>query len=171
LRLPVNRVQLHIPEGTLTYKLPRTIRNQRTEPPLLAKMMKDNPAWSVDTVRTIDLQVHGRAVNRHEPRMNTVVKYLHDLLSVGENVNRYDAKYTHQCVSCQQDNETMKHLLMCPAQSRKEWRCPFMTHIRKHLAATETNLELMTIALDGIQTVLNPTWTTTGTPPPATDNF
>jgi hypothetical protein len=31
---------------------------------------------------------------------------------------------------------------------------PFMTHIRKHLAATETNLEIMTIALDGIQSVL-----------------
>jgi hypothetical protein len=79
------------------------------------------------------------------------------LLSIGENVSRYDAKYTHQCESCQQDNETMKHLLMCPAQSRKEWRCLFMTHIRKHLAATETNLELMTIALDGIQTALNDT--------------
>jgi hypothetical protein len=89
--------------------------------------------------------------------MNTLVKYLHDLLSVGENVNRYDAKYTHQCASCQQDNETMKHLLMCPAQSRKAWRCLFLTHIRKHLAATETNLELMTIAIDGLHAVLNDT--------------
>jgi hypothetical protein len=63
LRMPVNRAQLHIPEGTLTYKLPQTIRNRRTEPPLLAKMMRDNHAWSADTVGTIDLQVHGRAVN------------------------------------------------------------------------------------------------------------
>jgi hypothetical protein len=29
-----------------------------------------------------------------------------------------------------------------------------MTHIRKHLVATETNLEFMTIALYGIQSVL-----------------
>jgi hypothetical protein len=48
----------------------------------------------------------------------------------------------------------LKHLLMCPAQTRKEWRCLFMTHIRKHLAATETNLELMTITVHGIQSVL-----------------
>jgi hypothetical protein len=51
----------------------------------------------------------------------------------------------------------MKHLLMCPAQSRKEWRCLFLTHIRKHLAATKTNLELMTITLDGLEAVLTNT--------------
>jgi hypothetical protein len=51
----------------------------------------------------------------------------------------------------------MKHLLMCPAQSRKKRACVFMNHIRKHLAATETNLELMTIALNGLQTVLTDT--------------
>jgi hypothetical protein len=82
---------------------------------------------------------------------------MYNLLSVWENVNRYGAKYNHQCASCQLDNKTMKHLLMCPAQSRKEWRCLFLTRIRKHLAATKTNLELMTIALDGLQAVLTDT--------------
>jgi hypothetical protein len=66
-------------------------------------------------------------------------------------------KYPHQCPSCHQDNETQPHLLLCPAASRQEARCLMMTQIRKHLDAAETNLELMTIALDGIQSVFTST--------------
>jgi hypothetical protein len=122
LRLPVNLAQLSIPEGTLTYKLARTIRNRRTEPQLLARMMGDNFTWSVATIHTIDWPVQGRAVNCHEPRKNTLVKYPPNILPEGEQVCKYDTKYSHQCISCQQDNERLKHLLVCPAQSRKEWR-------------------------------------------------
>ena len=105
-------------------------------------------------IDTIDWTVHGRAINRHAPRKNTLVKYLHNILPVGEVVHRYNPKYPRNCPSCNQDHENQKHLLVCQAASRKEWRCLTVTKIRRQLDAAETNLELMTIALDGIQSVL-----------------
>jgi hypothetical protein len=118
-------------------------------------MIKDNPTWSVDTIDTIDWTIHGRAVNRHGPHKNTLVKYLHNILPVGELVHRYNPQIPpRNCPSCNQDHENQLHLLVCPAESRKEWRCFMITKLRKHLDAVDTNLELMIIALDGIQSVL-----------------
>ena len=44
---PGNLAQLHMAAGTVTNKIARTIRNMRTEAPLLAKMLRNNPTWSV----------------------------------------------------------------------------------------------------------------------------
>lgn len=151
-RLPVNLSQLHIAAGTVTYKTVWTLRNLRTEPPTIAKMMWDNPTWSKETIDTA-WTAHGRAINRHEQGKNTLVKYLHNILPVGVQVHKYGHKYTNQCPSCQQDNETQQHLLLCQAASRQAWRCLFMSIIRNHMDKAETNLELMTIALDGIRSV------------------
>jgi hypothetical protein len=160
-RFPGNLAQLHMAASTVTNKIACTIHNIRTEAPLLAKMIKDNPTWSVDTIDTIDWTVHGRAVNCHGPRKSTRVTQEHSGQipaqhppSGGASSQRYNPKYPRNCPSCNQDHENQHHLLVCPAESRKEWRCLMITKLRKHLDAVDTNLELMTIALDGIQSVL-----------------
>lgn len=149
-RFPVNKAQVHMPDGTCTYKLPRTIRNARTEPPLIAKMLKDNPAWDHNTLNQIDWTAHGRANSRHEARKVTLTKYLHNILAVGSHVHRYDIKHDHCCPTCSQPQEDQHHLYTCPDPTRGLWRATMRKAIRLKLDKMTTHETIKHIILDGI---------------------
>ena len=149
-RFPVNKAQFHMPQGTCTYKLARVIRNARTTPPLLEKMLRDNPTWDEDTHELINWKAHSRALNRHEAKKVTIIKYLHNILPVGSLVHRYDPKYKDECPTCGAPDEDQLHLTRCPDPTRQVWRATTLCATRKKLEKLGTDPVIIDIVLDGI---------------------
>ena len=150
-RFPVNLAQLHLPDGTCTYKLPRTLRDLRNDPAVLEYLIQHNSQWDDITPTLVDWTVHGRAVNRHEARKTTLVKLLYDMLPVGERVHTYDKKYDHRCPHCSEAQESAEHLYRCTHEDPTLWRTTMQQAVSKKLRNNDTDPILLDIALKGLE--------------------
>ena len=150
LRFPVNLAQLHLPKGTCTYKLPRTLRHLRNEPAVYDYLIERNSLWDEDTPDLVDWVSHGRAVNRMESHKPTIVKLLFELLPVGTRVHRDNPKYDHHCPRCGADHETATHVYRCPHDDVALWRATMQKAISQRLRKDDSDPYLLEIALDGL---------------------
>ena len=60
-----------------------------------------------ETESFVDWEVTGKAVS-HTPHFTTMLKFVFDLLPVGNRVHKYDPKYSPQCPSCDEPKQTQK---------------------------------------------------------------
>jgi hypothetical protein len=119
--MPTSGCQLHLPQGTITHDIKRELKFARLVPPLKEKL-KLKYCWSNEEIDDIDWAAQGRALQRHDKRRETMVKYLNDILPLGKRVHMYDPKYPPTCPSCPAPIEDRDHFWNCPATSRNEWR-------------------------------------------------
>ena len=148
--LPTAKLQLNLPAGTVTYNMKRTIRLARTEPPLAAKLKKDND-WSDRAFDDINWEASRRALRRLRKAKPQLVKYLNNVIPVGKLVSAYDPKYPASCPSCAEPIETRDHVWQCPAQSRVNWRASFLRNLRQKLEQLNTRIDLQELLLEGIK--------------------
>ncbi len=152
--LPTSGAQIHLPSGTVTYHLKRTLTHARTVQPLQAKLCKRND-WTADTFKLIDWEAHRRGLNRHDKHRTTLIKYLHGILPVGKLVHRYDKKYPEECPSCNAPVETQDHLFHCMAQPRRDWKAKFIRALRDRMEDMDTDLGTMDLLLDAVYAVIH----------------
>jgi hypothetical protein len=69
--------------------------------------------------KTQDIIIYIRSLSSHH---STLVKHLHKIAPTGEIAHRNNHHYSSKCPSCDCENETNDHVLLCPAASRKQWR-------------------------------------------------
>jgi hypothetical protein len=154
--LPSAKAQLHLPKGTITYKLKRELRLARTTEPLIKHMCKKND-WTREVYNTIDIKAHGQGLERQRSHESTYVKYCHNVVPVGRHVHRINPKYPHNCPSCNQEGEeTIDHLLHCQAPTREQWRKDTLTEVRHKMDSLNTPLPIMELFMSGLYSVLYP---------------
>ena len=113
---------LHLRKGTITRDIKHECAEARTLPPLQSKIIKDSDWWNPSVFNEVDWASHRRALKRLHHHRTTLVKYVHDLLPLGEQVNKYDTKYPPKCPSCKAPKENAIHFWRCPTATRITWR-------------------------------------------------
>ncbi len=151
---PTSGCQIDLPHGTTTYKLKRELRWARTEPLYRAYLCKKYK-WNDTTFSDVDWECLRRALNRKRNDRTLLTKYLNDITPVGHMVHRYDPKYSPQCPSCSQPDETQEHLVHCPAAPRKQWRATFLDTLRKTLTTLDTPDDMMELLLGILKCYIN----------------
>jgi hypothetical protein len=98
---------------------------------------------------------HGRGLARNNKHRVTLVKYLHDVLPIGEQVHRYHPRYSDKCPSCDtQATEDRDHFWHCPAQSRLKWKQKCIRTMRDRLTELKTAPPLQELFLDQLRCIL-----------------
>lgn len=153
--MPTSGAQLNLPQGTVTYNLRLELQHARTVPPLKEKLMH-RCFWIEEDYNDVNWTAHSQALKRHHQHRVTMVKYLNDVLPIGELVHKYNVKYSDKCPSCQNPPvETRHHFLHCPAPARVAWRQQFMSALRAHLESLHTADPLQTLMLEGMKCVFD----------------
>ena len=148
--MPVTRVQLHLPDGTITRKVKTVLRVARHGPPLEKKLMKDK-GWTQETLDDVNWDASRIAMNRLRKHRTTLIKYVNGILPVGSMVTRYDIKYSPACPSCPEQLETTQHMIRCPGPTRQQWRQQFIHKLRMKLEKLGTALDLQELLLEGVK--------------------
>jgi len=149
--LPTSGVQLNLPVGTVTHKLKREIRLARTEPSL-RKHLINKFGWTEEAFEDIDWESFRRAMKNLDKHRTTLTKHVNNITPVGRRVNRYDPKYSANCSSCGEADESPEHLMLCP--NRDQWRKDCMKALRDFFKDWDTPLDAQELLLEGIKSVL-----------------
>ena len=144
---------LHTARGTLTYKMKRALRMERTAPPLLAKLCK-RYGWSQETARDINWEASRLALGRLRQHRVTLIKHLNNVAPLGWLVHLYDPKHPSSCPGCDHPEETREHLYQCDGPRRLEWREQFRSDLGEAMDKQTTAADLKVLMLEGIQSVL-----------------
>ena len=152
-RMPHTHVLLHVARGTLTHKLKRVLRMERTAPPLLAKLQKKF-GWSNETRDDVNWEACRLALNRLRRHKVTLIKHLNHVAPLGWLVNKYDNKYPKSCPSCNHEEETREHLYHCSGPRRMEWRESFYANLGEALDKQNSAADLKSLLIEGIKSVI-----------------
>jgi hypothetical protein len=98
--------------------------------------------WDSTDFVSIDWVAHGRALPRHDKHRVSTVKYVHNVLPLGNIVHHNNSKYLESCPSCQASVEDREHFGACSAPSRIQWREEFLEALAEKLDAIRTNPHL-----------------------------
>jgi len=149
-RLQHNRAQLHIGGRTINGKYHREIRLAKSEGPLRAYIMRKY-SWTVAQMELIDWQALTQALNRKQDKEVALVKLLAELTPTAKITKRYGRSNSSQCPRCQTDEETIDHVIRCPAVACQQWRSALLTHLRLICTtALHSRLALVDVLLDGL---------------------
>ena len=162
--LPSHGAQLHLPEGTITNKLKRELVKAKRGP-ILRKHIREKTGWTEETESFVDWEITGKVMS-HTPHFTTMLKFVFDLLPVGNRVHKYNPKYSPKCPSCDEPNETQHHFHHCPSHSRAKWRRIFPQQFRIKAQAKRTDPVILDILLDGLNSFFVP-----AADPPKPDNY
>jgi hypothetical protein len=146
---PHNRAQLHLPEGTSTYRNKSQIRYAASAPELKAYYIQQINDWSDSTMSHINWTAHGRAINHRIIPRSHCCKLIHDILSTNSIVSQYDDHRTAYCPQCQSIDEDWDHILRCPHSDRMKWRTSFLINLRKRCETLKTRPYLQDILISG----------------------
>jgi hypothetical protein len=94
--LPTSGCQLHLAQGTTTRDIKSELKLARAVPLMREKLCKDN-SWEEEHYDSIDWDSHGRALKQLHNHKSTLVKYLNNILPVGQKVHKYNPKYPENC--------------------------------------------------------------------------
>jgi hypothetical protein len=111
--------------------------------------------WDDETFDDIDWTSHGRGLRRHDKHKVTMVKYLNDILPLGKQVHRYNAKYPESCTSCPAPIEDREHFWRCPARSIQKWKAQCYKTIFTTLQDLDTAPPLQTLFLEALKAELD----------------
>jgi hypothetical protein len=147
--LPSSGVNLNMETGTITHDMKRAVKEARILEKQSMYLCKKNN-WDSETFETIAWEPHRRAINRHNKKKVTMVKYLNGIIPVGKRVSRYDKKYSAQCPSCEELMETQEHLHKCLNPTREQWRNTFKETIKKVMQKYNSPYPMVQLWLAGI---------------------
>ena len=153
IMMPHTEVLLHLTRGTLTYKLKRALRMERTGPPLLKKL-QEKYKWSDATAQDINWEAARLAMNRLRRHKLVLTKHINNVAPLGWLVHIYDKKYPPNCPSCDAPEETRVHLYQCSGPRRMEWRTSFRNQLVETLTKQDTAIDLQNLLLEGIFSVI-----------------
>ena len=153
LLMPHTGVLLHMKRGTLTHKLKRALRMERTAPPLLAKLRKQF-GWSEATAQDVNWEACRLALGRLCPHKVTLIKHLNHIAPLGWLVHIYDPKYPKSCPCCNHHTETREHLHQCSGPSRPAWREQFINDLVQALEKQNSAADLKQLLVEGLRSVL-----------------
>lgn len=115
---------LVVGDGTVTHKVPQTVRRLATGPPL-REYIKIKNGWNENIMQTINWQAHARFLKHNIERRAHFSKLVHECLPTNSMRNRLDSG-RRTCPVCPSEHETRDHILRCSSISRVAWRTAFM---------------------------------------------
>jgi ferredoxin-thioredoxin reductase catalytic subunit len=147
--------QLDLQGKTITHDIKMKLQHARTQPMFELYLCHKN-GWSMQDLEDVDWISHSRALNKNDSRRITFVKYLNDWLPLGKQVNRYGARYSCICASCNLNEvEDRDHFWNCPAAPRREWRQKCFRTMKECLQTLETAPPLQDLFLDSLRAMLH----------------
>jgi hypothetical protein len=85
--------------------------------------IQDQTEMTDQALEEVNWDSHTLAVGRSQLSQSFLVKMLHQILPIGTLIYKYDSvKYTSDCPTCQEHNETYDHLFQCSHPSRAGWK-------------------------------------------------
>jgi hypothetical protein len=149
-RSPNNTAQLHLSGQTITRHYRSALRYQKTAP-ILESYMRKKFAWDQVTLTSIDWRALRRARNRMQSRQVQLCKISFDQLPTASVVSRWDSTITSKCPRCHQADETIDHLVRCPAPVKVAWRSQLLHDLRHRcLDQWNTRYGLVEVLCTGI---------------------
>ena len=152
--LPTTGSQVELFEGTCTYSLKKSLHHAAHAPALMHHLQHRH-SWTQEIFDDIDWTALGRALRRHDQHRQMFVKYLNDILPLGQRLHKQDIKYPESCPSCTAPVESRQHFLYCPAESRAKWRKACYQNIHKYLDTHNTSPPLHNLFLSAIKAILD----------------
>jgi hypothetical protein len=110
--------------------------------------------WDSSDFESIDWVAHGRALRRQDKHRVSMVKYVHNLLPLGNIVHRNNQKYPESCPSCHNPVEDREHFWACSAPGRITWRENFIDALTKKLDDLRTDPQLAQLLVYKMRLVL-----------------
>ena len=154
-QFPAGECILHLHTGTITRDIKHETCQTRTLPAFKAYMIWRNYWHEETTFDMVDWTAHGHTLTRHEKHRATLVKFLHHILPLGNQVNKYDPKYSASCPLCNHEKETMEHFWKCPARSRLAWRQQFLKDLSQKLINLGTGQDTRDLLVTKLRAVLD----------------
>lgn len=146
--LPSTPCQLLLHGQSTTSKFKHKVHEADTRPKLL-KYLSTKYEWGQDTLSTIDWESFTNILVKYRDRWTTIVKHIHDISPTGHIAHRNNSHLPHECPACAVPHETNIHVIICPYQSRAQWRAKTVQKIR-HYRPQESDPHLIDILYDGL---------------------
>ena len=121
LMLPNAGARVESSRGTITRKLPQTIRYNNGARALM-KRMREKYDWTDQVADDIDWETHQALIRRHPKRSVQVVKLVHDIIPTNVRRKKYGQVRHSECPLCHLHPETTHHIMRCQHGTRKKWR-------------------------------------------------
>jgi hypothetical protein len=149
-RLEHNGAQLHIDGRTINGKYHQEIRLAKSEGPLRAHIMAKH-SWTEAQMSLIDWKALTRALNRRRDKEVALVKLLAEITPTATLTTRYGTSTSSKCPRCHTYDETIDHVIRCPAAECVVWRSALLTHLRQVCTTSlHSRLALVDVLLDGL---------------------
>ena len=103
----------------------------------------------------MDWNAHGRALKKLHQHRPTIIKYIHQILPLGDRTHKYDRKYPPHCPSCGAPNENLVHFWNCQASTRINWRRQFLRELNQKLIDLRTGPEVRNLLVAKLRAVLD----------------
>ena len=84
-----------------------------------------------------------------------MVKYIHTILPLGEQVHKYDKRFPETCPSCRAAREDLDHFWRCQATTRLSWRRQFLKDLNQKLIEIRTGPQVRTLLVAKLRAVLD----------------
>jgi hypothetical protein len=151
--IPASQASLTIHGETITRRCASGLCQAANSPRICQHLMARND-WTYATLRSINWEAPGKAMNTLENSVKTfIVKFAHDLLPTRRHMHPIKKSATATYPSCLHITETSWHILSCP--SRSVWRTELLRSLGELLVTNHTQLDLALILLQGIRGALS----------------
>lgn len=154
---PAACCQLVLPTGTITHHIPHHLRQAAYEHSLRNHICQYYQWATTD----VDWTVFGQLCVRTSTPIRFYLKWIHRLLPTGKLLHRRDSRESPFCPVCGQIEDN-NHLLVCAHPSRQIHYRTIMSTLRHATSKMHTDPHLLTLLIDGVDSVF-----TTKTPSPA----
>jgi hypothetical protein len=113
--------------------------------------IQEQTGMADQALEEVDWDSHTMAVGRSQLSQSFLVKMLHQILPIGTLIHKYDpVKYTIDCPTCREHNETYDHLFQCHHPSRVGWKTQLKATLIKFRDKTNSHHLLQDILVTGI---------------------
>jgi exonuclease III len=146
--LPNSQCQLVIQGRTITSKM-RHRTHEADSIPRLMEYLQSKFGWSLRTASQIDWKNYSHIIQKYKDRWTTIVKHVHDISPTGNIAHRNNHHLPHDCPACSAPWETNLHIIICPANSRSNWREATIQKISTYKSET-SDPQLLDILHDGL---------------------
>lgn len=148
LLFPHSAAQVHSPEGTITSRLPFTLRFFEHGPPLRNYICTKNK-WTQAEFTSINWDAHAAAIKAHSKQKLHITKMLHEVLPTNYNIHR-GSPLRQRCPSCFAPKEDRDHIIRCSAAPRTAWRAHTTVVLQERCKVLRTSPKLATILVQGL---------------------
>jgi hypothetical protein len=121
--IPGVSAQLSIDGKTIVVSKHRVIAHDIQQTKAIKLRIQEQTGMTDQALEEFDWDSHTMVVVRSQLSQSFLVKMLHQILPIGMLIHKYDpVKYTIDCPTCREHNETYDHLFQCHHPSRVGWK-------------------------------------------------